>query len=572
MNWQAILRNQWFQLCLAAAICSAGAGIFDLATGSSRNPFPTPSPSPSPPPYVTPPLVPLIAKQVGHWIVDASGGDSDSRDLAQVVASASNGDTVTIRPGRYEAMLVINKDLTFVGKGSSPAETLIFFNQDQSNVIDVEAGHVTFSNLQIEQDFNTTFAALYSGKQAHVELTNCSVTSRSTYDVSVGADVQLDARDSAFSSSDIGYGVVFQERAHGTLTRCNIMNNKFGLQVQNQARAQVDDCTFQYNGDRNGYGNVGGVNGSGATLDFTRSNFLKNSVPVYAYESGSLSMTGCTLENNGISLEAQHVANGLILVQTGAQATLTNLVCKFNKQGIAVMTAGKAQLNNVILSNTGIGAGDANFFNNSIYLDGDGTSASVSKSSISDGVYTGILVVNGAKVLLENSSISNSNLSGLVFGSEDGTPGYGTLSNSTVLGNHVAGIIVQSKSSIEVNGGEISNNLLNGVEVAGTGSAVAVNYTSVRNHPDVGLYAYRGGTITARHCLIEKNRTGIQAGIADTGRASAGTILLESSTVQNNIGYGAISCSGSVINFNANNFKNGRYDYLEQSGGVIRGK
>jgi hypothetical protein len=572
MNWQAILRNQWFQLCLAAAICSAGAGIYDLAAGSSRNPLPTPSPSPSPPPYVTPPLVPLIAKQAGHWIVDASGGDSDSRDLAQVVASAANGDTVTIRPGRYEAMLVINKDLAFVGKGSSPADTLIFFNQDQLNVIDVEAGHVTFSNLQIEQDFNTTFAALYSGKQAHLELTNCSVTSRSTYDLSVGADVQLDARDSAFSSSDIGYGVVFQERAHGTLTRCNIMNNKFGLQVQNQSHVQVDGCTFQYNGDQNGYGNVAGVNGSGATLDFTRSNFLKNSVAVCAYESGSLSMTGCTLENNGISLEAQHVASGLILVQTGAQATLSNLVCKFNKQGVAVLTAGKAQLNNVVLSNTGIGAGNANFFCNSIYLDGDGTSASVSKSSISDGVYNGILVVNGAKVLLENSSISNSNLSGLVFGSDDGTPGYGTLNNSTVLGNHVAGIIVQSKSSIVVNGGEISNNLLNGVEVAGIGSAGAVNYTSIRNHPDVGLYAYRGGTITVRHCLIEKNRTGIQAGIADAGRESAGTILLESSTVQNNSGYGAISCSGSVINFNANIFKNGRYDYLEQSGGVIRGK
>src|SRR5580704_15340329 len=92
----------------------------------------------------------LRAKNAGRWIVDASGaGDSDSRNLAQVVGSAANGDTVTIRPGRYEASLVINKDLAFIGAGTSPADTMIFVNRDQLNVVHIEAGHVTFSNLQI---------------------------------------------------------------------------------------------------------------------------------------------------------------------------------------------------------------------------------------------------------------------------------------------------------------------------------------------------------------------------------------------------------------------------------------
>src|SRR5580704_2827109 len=149
MNWQVILRNQWFQLCLVAALCSAGAGIFDLATISSP-PIPTPSPTPYPSPSKPrspAPLAQLHPKTPGHWIVDPSGAaDADSGNLQQVVASAAQGDTVTIRPGRYEARLGIDKDLTLVGEGTSPAIPLIFSNRDQSNVIQILAGHVVLSN------------------------------------------------------------------------------------------------------------------------------------------------------------------------------------------------------------------------------------------------------------------------------------------------------------------------------------------------------------------------------------------------------------------------------------------
>ena len=128
------------------------------------------------------------------------------------------------------------------------------------------------------------------------------------------------------------------------------------------------------------------VDGGGATLDVERSHFLQNTAGIYAQESGNLTMTGCTLENNGISLEAAHVTGGLICVQTGAQATLTNLVCKSNKQGISVLTAGKAQLNNVNLSADRNSNKQCSIYAycNTIYLNGDGTTASISESTISD--------------------------------------------------------------------------------------------------------------------------------------------------------------------------------------------
>jgi Right handed beta helix region len=579
MNWQAILRNQWFQLCLAAALCSAGAGIFDLATIPAKNSPPVPAPSPAqystPPPSAnpSPAFVQLRAKKAGHWIVDASGGaDSDSRNLSQVVGSATNGDTITIRPGRYEASLVITKDLALIGEGTSPANVLIFFSQDQLNVVHIEAGHVTLTNLQIEQDFNGSFAAIYCAKQAHVELANCSVTSKSTYSVSVSDDVQLDARDSAFTSSEIGAGVSYYGRAQGAMTRCNILGNKFGLQVENQSRVNVDTCTFQYNGDQNGYGVVATVDGSGATLDIARSNFLQNSAGIYAQESGRLTMTGCTLENNGVSLETDHVTSGLICVQTAAQATLSNLVCKFNKQGISVLAAGKAQLNNVNLSGTGIVTSNQQYliFCNTIYVNGDGTMATLSKSSISDAVCNGVVVINGAKAVVESSSISNSRFYGLVFGWDDGTPGYGTVTDSNLLGNHLSGFYIESKSSVEISGGEISNNLNNGVEVKGIGTFANLNNIYVRNHPQVGIMAHSGATLTAKHCTIEKNQFGVQAGLPDAGRESGGTIVLESSVVQNNGAYGAISCAGSVINLTGNRFQNGRSDFLRELGGIIR--
>jgi Right handed beta helix region len=579
MNWQVIVRNQWFQLCLAAALCSAGAGIYDLATSTPKNSSPTPGPTPvqyiTPRPSLnpTPVLAQLRAKNVGHWIVDASGaGDSDSRNLSQVVGSAANGDTITIRPGRYEVSLVINKDLAFIGGGASPAETMIFFNRDQLNVVHIEAGHVTFSNLQIEQDFNTSFAALYCVQRAHVELANCSVTSKSTFGVSVGGDAQFDARDSAFSTSEIGNGVSYYERAHGTVTRCRITGNKFGLDVENQSRVNVDGCTFQYNGDQNGYGGPTNVDGSGATLEVEQSNFSQNSAGIYVQESGSLTMTGCTLENNGISLEGTHTTGGLICVQTAGQAKLNGLVCKFNKQGISVLAAGKAELNNVNLSDTGIPTNNTQYiaFCNTICANGDGTTVTVQKSSISNAIYNGFVVMNGARVLVTNSSVSNCKYNGFVFGPDNGAAGYGTITDSTVFSNHISGIFVQSNSSVEITGGEISNNANHGLEVSGNGSAATVNNVYLRNQLKAGMMAYNGGMITARHCSIEKNQIGVQAGLPETGRESAGTILLESCVVQNNNGYGAISCAGSVINLTGNRFQNGRYDYLRQSGGSFR--
>ena len=577
MNWQVLLRNQWFQLCLVAALCSAGAGIFDLVTIPRRNPTPSPSPAqyltPRPSAVPSPAFVQLRAKKAGHWMVDASGaGDSDSRDLAAIVQSAANGDTITIRPGHYEAFLVINKDLTLVGEGTAPATPLLYLNRDQSNVIYVQSGHVTLSNVQIEQDFNASFATVYCGKQAHLELSNCSITSKSIYNVSVADDAQMEARECLLKSSEIGYGVLFTGRAHGTLTRSTIIGNKFGLEVLNQSRVNVDSCTFQFNGDQNGYGTVVDVNGDGATLDVERSHFLQNTAGIYSQESGNLTIAECTLENNGISLETSHVTGGLVCVQTGAQATLTNLVCKSNKQGISVLTAGKAQLKNVSLSVTGIITNNTQYgaYCNVIYLNGDGTTASISGSNISDAVYNGVVVVNGAKAIVDNSSLSNCKYNGLVFGSDDATPGYGTMTNSTVFGNHIAGIYVQSKSSVEITGGEITNNVVDGIDVGGDGSVATVTNVFVRNHPKVGMMAYSGASLTAKHCTIEKNQYGLQAGVPDKGREFGGTISLEASVVQNNYGYGAISCAGSTINLAGNRFQNGRNDYLREAGGVIR--
>ncbi len=576
MNWQIILRNQWFQLCLVAAVCSAGAGIYDLATMSSTNPLPTPIPTPfiTPRPSVAP--VPFVAqlhaKKPGHWIVDASGGaDSDSHDLAQVVGSAANGDTITIRPGRYEASLVINKDLALVGEGTPPANPLIFSNRDQVNVIDVEGGHVTFFNLRIEQDFGTTFAAFYCGKQARVEVATCSVTSKSSNNVSAADDAQLDARDSFFRSSEIGSGVLFLGRAHGTVIRSNVSGNRIGLEAQNQAQLKVDSCAFQNNGDQNGYGAAATVDGSGATLEVARSHFSQNAAGIYAQESGNLTMTGCTLDNNGISLEGAHVTTGLICVQTAAQATLTDLVCKSNKQGISVLTAGKAQLNNVTLAGTGIVTNSQYAaYCNTIYLNGDGTTISIAGSTISEAEYNGLVVVNRAKATVESSSINTCKYSGLIFGSDDGTPGYGTLTNSTVFSNHFTGIVVQSKGSVEITGGEISGNLTDGLDALGEGTVATMTNIFVRNHPQVGIMAYSGGSITVKRCTIEKNQFGIQAGLPDKGREFGGTIAIESSAVQNNSGYGAISCAGSTINLAGNNFQNGRNNYLREAGGIIR--
>ena len=574
MNWQVILRNQWFQLCLVAAICSAGAGIFDLATISTPpNPTPAPTPysSPNKPPSPAP-VAQLHPKKPGHWIVDASGAtDADSGNLQQVVASAAQGDTVTIRPGRYEARLGIDKDLTLVGEGISPAIPLIFSNRDQSNVIQIWAGHVTLSNLQIEQDFKANYAALFCDKQAHAELTHCSVTSNGTFGTVADQDAQLDVSESSFTSSSIGNGLVYSGRAHGTVIRTSFTNNKSALEAQNQARVTVDSCTFRDNGCQQIHGNAIYVAGSGAILEVARSAFLNNSPTVaIAEESAKLTMTACNLENNGISLEVDHVTDGMMAVQTGAQAILTNLNCKSNKQGIAVTTAATAQLNNVTLSDTGIVTNNEKYqaYCNGIYLDGDGTTASIAGSTISGAQYNGIFIANGAKITAQNCSISNCRIRGLIFGSDEGGPGYGSVTDSMIFSNHKVGIYLQSKSLVEINGGEISDNGVNGIEVNGKGSVATVTNLVLVRKEQTGLMAYSGGLIKVKGCTIEKNQIGIQSGLGN-GPEFAGTILLESSIVRDNSGYGAISCAGSTITLSGATFKN-RQNFWEDGGSIQR--
>ena len=79
--------------------------------------------------------------------------------------------------------------------------------------------------------------------------------------------------------------------------------------------------------------------------------------------------------------------------------------------------------------------------------------------------------------------------------------------------------------------------------------------------------AYSGGLIKVKGCTIEKNQIGIQSGLGN-GPEFAGTIILESSIVRDNSGYGAISCAGSTITLKGATFKN-RQDFWED-GGTIR--
>ena len=139
-----------------------------------------------------------------------------------------------------------------------------------------------------------------------------------------------------------------------------------------------------------------------------------------------------------------------------------------------------------------------------------------------------------------------------------------------MFSNHFTGIVVQSKGSVEITGGEISGKLTDGVDAVGEGSSAAMTNLFVRSHPQVGALAYSGGFITVKRCTIEKNQFGVQAGLPDKGREFGGTMVLESSAVQNNTGYGAISCAGSTISLAGNNFQNGRNNYLREAGGIIR--
>lgn len=578
MNWRSVLSNQWFQLCLTTAICAAGAGLYDLSQTTSHlvtRASPTPSqlaagPTPTSTASRPPDVSRLHAKTRGHWIVDSAGApDADGQDLNQIVASANNGDTISIRPGTYQVSVVIDKDLILTGTAELAQGPVIEGQGEKSNVFNVSGGHVIFSNLRIEKDVDDALAAIYCGNEASVDLVNCAVSSKGLYCVAAHGDSQLTVRGCSFRSSNVGHGVEYFERSHGNVLDSQFIENKWGLVSIDQSQVELNNCTFERNGDSKGFGSPTAVEGSGATIDIKNSRFEHNTGAIGALRGGDLIMENCDLEHNGVSLEGDQVSSGVITVQSRSHGKLTGIHCSSNDQGISILSGAKVELNNIALTSTGIRTSNKKFaaFCNGIYASGDGSAVSISGATLKDTPYSNIVILGNATATVTNCSVSNAGTAGLYFGSDDGTQGHGTVTSTNVFSNSNFGISVKSGSRIEVSGGEVYDNKI-GIVVVGNGSDAVVNKTSIRDQSVAGILLAKGGSMSAKDCLIARDRIGIQVG--EAGKDPGSSLSIETCNINSNEKSAAEVFDGSVITEKSNRLDHNGSDFVKFGTGTVQ--
>lgn len=573
MDWRALLQNQWFQLCGLVAILALGAAGYDVAAGRfGGHPTPAPNPAPGPGPTSVPtaaptPVVRLTPKRHGQWIVDAAGAsDADSRDLRAVAANAADGDTITIRPGGYEGGFEIARNVRFVGQGN------VSIHATNRYTVLVSGQRVAFEHLTIGYEATgDQFGALAVVHNGQVELDACTIGSKGKFDAQAFENATLNARDTRFTTLGTGCALKYANTTHGRLERCEFANNNWGVESVNSAQVDVLGCTFSKNGLPNGNGCAGIAQGGQARLTASFCNFLNDTAALIASESGTLVLNGCTFRDNGVTGEFGNRSDGLILAQTGGKATLANCVLESNRQGLSAINGGNLQLTGTKITGTGIQTDNDALKNYSFGLNanGFGTTVSISSSTIAGSVFSGVAVFGGASLTMVDSTVSNSNESGLLIGSPNYAASHAELTRTRCLGNHMAGLWVHAGCSVNARDCEFSDSGSNGVEVSDPGSQGQFANATCRNNKYAGLWAYDGASLTASGCTLEGNAEGAQAGINGKAQGRA-AMELTNCTVRANTAYGIGASQQSSVTIQGGFLGGQRQNVYKEYGATVR--
>jgi len=95
-------------------------------------------------------------------IVDAAASPgSDFSDLASAIASASDGDVLSLKPGTYRAGVAISKSITLTGAGGSPDDVVL--SGAGSRALAVAGGRVSIGHLTISQSGSGDAVAVGGG-------------------------------------------------------------------------------------------------------------------------------------------------------------------------------------------------------------------------------------------------------------------------------------------------------------------------------------------------------------------------------------------------------------------------
>ncbi|TKX78162.1 hypothetical protein EXE53_22665, partial [Halorubrum sp. SD626R] len=256
--------------------------------------------------------------------------------IQPAVDAASDGDTVSVRPGTHNESVTIDTPNVTLESAGSAAETTIAFDAENRNpAVEIEASNVTVDGFTVERTGGAGFSQAVAVRATdEVTVANNTLTgSESTGEPTQGVLITDNSGDQAGNTDT-------------TVTGNDIDGFDHGVAISTQAEGGIDDAQVESNTIRNG---VIGVKFS----DYTNSD-----------QSVGAQVSNNTLANN---------THGVYIFDDTEGPATTNPEGVLSADGIGIV--GNDIVNNSETSITHLGDGELeaplNYFDGSVSISGD---------------------------------------------------------------------------------------------------------------------------------------------------------------------------------------------------------
>jgi hypothetical protein len=504
--------------------------------------LPEPAPSISPAPQGNP----------REWIVESSG-TAGGQDLAEVVAKAAAGDTITLRPGIHRGGFAIDRPLTITGSPDAPNQTVI--QTDNEPAIDVRAQGFVLSNVLLTAGDRAS-AAMTLSSGASADLTNCHIQASAQAALVVNRSATLKASKTLFSAPS-GTALRIESQAKGRLEECTVSDSRDGISIAAGAEVDGAGCTFQGIAIQGAKAAIATATGKGARLALTGSRFTANGGGINAVDGAALSVADSIFQGNG-AIGGGNDAPGLIFVGGNATGSVTGSTFEQNGYGLAASGGGNLDIERcALVSNSSYAPG----YGQSVPLNivpvsasGAGTRVALRQSAIVRPGSHAVLAVSGAAVVIEDSEISDCQAVAVLVGDRSGPPARAQITRSFLRHSGATALWVRAGSSAVLDASEFTENGT-GILTTDAGTRVTLKNCVVSGNRDYGLHAHTGSEITATAATLDDNARGAQSGLQNKSSARA-TLILNQCTIRDSRLFALGASAQSVLTANDCTFEN----------------
>ena len=347
---------RWAVGTWALALGVSTAPVTDLRPSDPVRP-PVPERVPDPAPVADPGRPALVVDAGAVWGAYATIGEA-------IRASVVPGTLITVKPGIYREALVIDRVVEIVGEGD---RARIVVEATDTDAVTVTAVRAAVRNLTVRAVGSGDTSAAVWVQHGRVVIEGCDLTS------AIGAVVFITGKDTApfINSCAIrdgkDYGIVFDERAQGTITNCVISRNaNAGVIIMQRANPVVRNCHIR-DGKHSGVyvglsgqgiieqcvisGNVlAGVGISEGGNPIVRDCQIRDGqdAGVDVYEQGQGTIERCVISGN---------ANAGVRIETGGNPTVRDCqICDGQASGVWVHDQGQGTFTGNTLAGNARGA------------------------------------------------------------------------------------------------------------------------------------------------------------------------------------------------------------------------